>query len=188
MKNLTPRENIQKIIYNSFEYQRLSFNNADILNDYFRQLTTLLEDVVSEVGNQTNNRLIHLYGLDLPAGIISSDYGDTTTLVYTVDEVFYSLESIKNFFVEKLLEDNELYLYTVSKVLINNLMHIEPDVRYVVRHAVFPRSNWVDLIRNQEQHNREIQELNQLIINRPQNNVERYVDSFIRSEVKKFKF
>jgi hypothetical protein len=67
-------------------------------------------------------------------------------------------------------------------------MHIEPDVRYVVRYAVFPRSNWVDLIRNQEQHNREIQELNQLIINRPQNNVERYVDSFIKSEVKKFKF
>ena len=118
MKNLSFEDNVRQIYRNQTNESQRSMEvqmGQDIFLDG-NQLITLFDSVKDRVvNNQDGLRIgLHLYGLPHPFGFASSDFGDHEQSI-TVDDIpFNTIEGMRDFLVDKLLTNNEVYVYTIN--------------------------------------------------------------------------
>jgi hypothetical protein len=161
VKNLTLEQNIQNIQQNSIDhYQQLLgqpyFNSQTHRpEDYIVTpdvLSTLFNDVARRVRQELGeDSKIHVYGLTMPVGRVVSDYGDVIQNVMVEEVPYGTLEGIRNHIINELLDDKEVYIYTILMYKIYDPMFMETQNRYTLRSKSIPRSSWAELIQDVEQ-------------------------------------
>ena len=165
------------------------------------QLVQIFGDVVRLVRQtQIREEKIHLYGLTMPVGLATSDYGDVNKTLL-VDEIpFETLEGMRDEIVTKLVEGYEVYIYTLNKVSWFDPASITPKVRYYMRYKCIHRSEWSEMITQTENNRRLADERGQWlghwmeIGNETRGKIdETYTiqpntDNLVSGKIKKFKF
>jgi hypothetical protein len=153
VKNLTYEENIQQISQNQIDVishsteARMGVNPEDIvlMGDEFDSLFRSVHDQV--INSQDGLRLggVRLYGMTMPIGFAISDFGDHRVTISVTDESFNTIEGIRDYLVEQLLGNNEVYVYSVNVVKIHDLNYLQPQRRFYIRCTSIHRSRWEQL-------------------------------------------
>jgi hypothetical protein len=158
VKNLTFEQNIEQIAQNHSEIIRTStevqmgVRPEDLLLSG-EELGNLFISVRDRVTNsQDGLRLggVRVYGLTMPIGFAISDFGDHRVTISVIDESFNTIEGIRDYLVEQLIGDNEVYVYSVNVVNFNDPVDFQPQRRYYIRCASIHRSRWEQLTEQAE--------------------------------------
>jgi len=140
VKNLTYTENVTQIYQNHLDgcnYTHMSSYNPFLTGP---ELSTLFRGVRTEVGEQLET--IRVYGLTSPIAFVYSDNNDCRRTVSVQGQLFDTIDDIRDYLVQELLSDNEVYIYTVDSIRV-----FSPEFREVrkfsIRCSSFHRSRWV---------------------------------------------
>lgn len=153
MKNLTFEQNIQQIAQNHSDCVTTSTEIQMGMRpeDLFltgEEMGRLFQDVRIRVQNRV--QVVHLYGLNMPIGFATSDYGDHRITLSVTDEPFNTIEGIRDYLVEQLSNDNEVYIYTINVVKVYNPTTLQQQKRFYIRCASIHRSRWEQLTEQAE--------------------------------------
>ncbi len=159
MKNLTFEQNIQQIAQNHIDSIRTSTEVQMGVNpeDLFlsgEELGSLFSSVRDQVINsQDGLRLggVRVYGLNMPIGFAISDFGDHRITLSVTDEPFNTIEGIRDYLVEQLLQDNEVYVYTINVVKSFDQTSLTPTKRYYIRCTSIHRNRWEQMTAQAEE-------------------------------------
>lgn len=154
MKNVTEIENIRRIIRNNsqFEQHYSSLDNSTNYEDLClinsEELTAFLVNVVSQVKSRKEGK-VHLYGLSLAAQFIASDCGNFNKAINVDLNTFHSQEDLRNYLMDRLLNDYEVYIYTITKITYVETGSLETKVKYITRDKCIHRTSWDEVVYNE---------------------------------------
>lgn len=155
VKNRTYEQNIQQITQNHIDCVRHSIETQMGMNpnDMFlsNELIIPLFNSISEIVSRQKEGPIRIYGLTMPIGLAVSDFGDHRISVCVREIPFNTIEGIRDYLVEQLLGDYEVYLYTIN--VVNGLYDpttFLPTKKYYIRASFVHRSSWEQMTEQSE--------------------------------------
>lgn len=148
VKNLTYEQNIQQIVQTHRESLQYSteVQMGREPNDIF-----LSDELMGPLFNSVRERVLNhqegpvrVYGLILPIAHAISDFGDHRITISVREIPFNTIEGIRDYLVEQLINNNEVYIYTINVVSgIYDPTSFLPTKKYYIKAAIIDRSQWV---------------------------------------------